>query len=412
MKLVRLLLLGVCLFALGSCSKSNTTPPIQEIPDPTPTAPPSAPPTSPDTSNQPSGPIPSSLQLIPFVRGLNQPLFITPVPGNTSQLYVVEQSGQIRLVENGQVLSEALLDVGSLIGSDPKPEQGLLGLAVHPNFQQNGYIYINYTDTLGDTQIVRYTVKSNRADPASAKPILSVDQPRSNHNGGMLAFGPDGYLYIGMGDGGIKGDVDGYAQSLENLLGKILRIDVNNGDPYAIPPGNPFSGAGGAKREIWSLGWRNPWRFSFDRATGDMWIADVGEESFEEINFQSAGKEGGNYGWRCKEGLEDFDTSGNCSGRTWIDPIFVYNHSVGASVTGGYVYRGSAIPELRGRYIYGDFISGTIWFLTKENGAWTNAKWPNDKIDTLKNISSFGEDANGELFVINYFNGTIYRITK
>jgi glucose/arabinose dehydrogenase len=228
----------------------------------------------------------------------------------------------------------------------------------------------------------------------------------------MLLFGPDGYLYIGTGDGGIPNDATGYAQSLDSYLGKILRIDVNSGDPYAVPP-NAFAAAPGVKTEIWSYGWRNPWRFSFDRETGDMWIGDVGEKALDEISYQPAGLAGNNYGWPCKEASQTFTVNTSapfCTNRTFTDPVLEYTQSVGMSVTGGYVYRGQAIPELRGRYIYGDFVSGNIWFLTLVDGQWQKSEWPNDTLPT-RNISSFGEDSNGEIFVID-FDGTIYKLGK
>jgi glucose/arabinose dehydrogenase len=214
-----------------------------------------------------------------------------------------------------------------------------------------------------------------------------------------------------LGDGGSGGDPDGNGQNLSSLLGKILRIDVDNGDPYAIPEDNPFVGQDGVTQnralpEIWTYGWRNPWRFSFDRETGDMWLGDVGQNAYEEISFQGAGQGGGNYGWRCKEATHDFDLSENCGGE-FIPPVLEYDHSQGASITGGYRYRGSAIPELQGMYIYSDFTNGKIWLASEQNGKWTPTEWQ----DSDLNISSFGEDANNELYVIDY-RGTIYQLTK
>jgi glucose/arabinose dehydrogenase len=350
-------------------------------------------------------PTPEGLTLTPFVDGLELPVFITPVIGSNDKYFVLEKVGRVRVVENGVVSETPVLDIENLVSTGN--EQGLLGITLHPNYQSNGYIFLNYTDEAGDTQIVRYQVSSDVADPTSAQTILSVDQPHSNHNAGMMAFGPDGYLYAVMGDGGSGGDPYALGQDMTSLLGKMLRIDVDNGDPYAIPQDNPFVGQESVRPEIWSYGWRNPWRFSFDRETGDMWLGDVGQNAFEEISFQAAGQGGGNYGWRCREALHEFDMSENCEGKTFIDPVLEYDHSQGASVTGGYVYRGSAIPELQGRYVYGDFTNGYIWLASQQDGAWATALWQ----DTDLNISSFGEDANGELFVIDY-NGAIYKLTQ
>jgi glucose/arabinose dehydrogenase len=350
-------------------------------------------------------PAPEGLSLTPFVDGLELPVFITPVIGSNDKFFVLEKVGRVRVVENGVVTDTSVLDIENLVSKGN--EQGLLGIALHPNYQSNGYIFVNYTDEAGDTQIVRYTVSNDIADPSSVKAILSVDQPHSNHNAGMLTFGLDGYLYIVMGDGGSGGDPYNLGQDMTSLLGKMLRIDVDNGDPYSIPEDNPFVGQDGVRPEIWTVGWRNPWRFSFDRQTGDMWLGDVGQNAYEEISFQPAGEGGGNYGWRCMEATHDFDMSENCDGKTFSDPVLEYDHSQGASVTGGYVYRGSTIPELQGKYVYGDFTNGYIWFATQSGDSWTTTLWQ----DTDLNVSSFGEDADGELFVIDY-SGTIYRLTQ
>jgi glucose/arabinose dehydrogenase len=356
-------------------------------------------------ANANTPPTPEGLTLTPFVDGLELPVFITPVIGSNDKYFVLEKVGRVRVVENGVVSETPVLNIENLVSTGN--EQGLLGITLHPNYQSNGYIFVNYTDEAGDTQIVRYQVSSDVADPTSAQTILSVDQPHSNHNAGMMAFGPDGYLYAVMGDGGSGGDPYALGQDMTSLLGKMLRIDVDNGDPYAIPQDNPFVGQEGVRPEIWSYGWRNPWRFSFDRETGNMWLGDVGQNAFEEISFQAAGQGGGNYGWRCREALHEFDMSENCEGKTFIDPVLEYDHSQGASVTGGYVYRGSSIPDLQGRYVYGDFTNGYIWLASQQDDNWTTALWQ----DTDLNISSFGEDANGELFVIDY-NGAIYKLTQ
>ncbi len=364
----------VSLLALVSCVQANTPPGLED------------------------------LTLTPLVNGLQQPLFVTHAPGDSERLFVLEQVGRVRVVQAGELLAEPLLDIGGLITCCG--ERGLLGLAFHPNYSENGYFFVNYTDSNGTTQIVRYKATNNVADPDSAKTILSVQQPHSNHNGGMIAFGPDGYLYIGMGDGGSGGDPDNNGQNLDSLLGKMLRLDVDNGDPYAIPEGNPFVSEN-ARGEIWSYGWRNPWRFSFDKGTGDMWVGDVGQEQIEEISFQAAGQSGGNYGWRLMEGLHCYDPGSDCNDGSLVLPVLEYPHSEGASVTGGYRYRGSAIPELQGIYIYGDFTNGKLWLASEQEGVWQAALWQ----DSNMNISSFGEDANGELYVVDY-NGAIYQLTK
>jgi glucose/arabinose dehydrogenase len=377
MKTLRVLLTSLCVMVLGAC--------VERV-----------------EANTP--PVPEGLTLQPLVSGLELPVLVTAAPGDTTKLFVVEKVGRVRIVQDSTLLEQSVLDIQNLVSTGN--EQGLLGLALHPNYQNNGYIFVNYTDEAGDTQVLRYQVSNDIADPASAKTILSVDQPHSNHNGGMIAFGPDGYLYIGLGDGGSGGDPDGNGQNLSSMLGKILRIDVDNGDPYAIPEDNPFVGQEDALPEIWTYGWRNPWRFSFDRETGDMWLGDVGQDAYEEISFQGAGQGGGDYGWRCKEALHDYDLSENCDG-DFIKPVLEYDHSQGSSVTGGYRYRGSAIPELQGTYIYSDFTNGKIWFATEKNGTWTVSQWQ----DSDLNISSFGEDAGGELYVVDY-RGTIYQLTK
>jgi glucose/arabinose dehydrogenase len=378
MNLSRLLLTSLCVIGLAACvdnARANT--PIA----------------------------PEGLTLTPVVSGLEQPIFATQAPGDSERLFVLEQIGRIRVVQNGEILADPLLDLTELTRAGG--ERGLLGLAFHPDYQENGYFFVNYTDGNGDTQVVRYNASNNIADPNSAKAILSVKQPHSNHNGGMIAFGPDGYLYIGMGDGGDGGDPDNYGQNLNSLLGKILRLDINSDEPYVIPQDNPFVGQENVRPEIWSYGWRNPWRFSFDRDTGDLWAGDVGQNEIEEISFQAAGQAGGNYGWRLMEAGQCFNPRENCNDGSLVLPVLEYPHSQGASVTGGYRYRGSAIPELQGAYIYGDFTNGKIWLATEQNGSWTANEWQ----DTEANISSFGEDANGELFVVDY-NGTIYRLAQ
>lgn len=347
--------------------------------------------------------------LQPVVSNLNAPVAIAHA--GDDRLFIVLQAGQIVIWNGTSLLPTPFLDIRPLVLSGG--ERGLLGLAFHPDYAQNGFFYINYTDRAGsgDTVIARYTVSAddpNRADPASARTLLTIDQPFSNHNGGQLQFGRDGYIYIGMGDGGAGGDPLNNAQNPASLLGKMLRIDVTGGDPYGIPPTNPFVGQPGVRPEIWATGLRNPWRFSFDRITADLWIADVGQGDVEEIDFQPASSRGGeNYGWRIKEGSACFNPR-SCSSEGLVDPVVEYGHTNGAcSVTGGYVYRGTRTLRLTGVYIYGDYCNGVIWGATRNpNGTVTSRVL----FDTNLFISTFGEDANGEVYVADH-NGAVYRIT-
>lgn len=276
--------------------------------------------------------------------GFTLPLYLTHAGDGSGRIFVVEKGGTIALLENGR-RGTVFLDISDRVRASGY-EQGLLGLAFHPNFARNGYFYVNYTDRRGNTVIERYSLSPSdpqRADPRSAKRILVIEQPYANHNGGMIAFGPDGMLYIGMGDGGGANDPLGAGQNKRTLLGKILRIDVDNGDPYAIPTGNPYADGREGLPEIWSIGWRNPWRFSFDRLTGDKYIADVGQNRFEEVHIERRGAPGGlNYGWNIMEGKHCFAPRTGCNQNGLELPIAEYDHSQGISITGGYVYRGKA----------------------------------------------------------------------
>ncbi len=283
--------------------------------------------------------------------------------------------------------------------------KGCSGWPFIRNFAGNGQLFVDYTDVNGNTVVSRFLADptANQVDPSSEKVLLRVDQPYANHNGGQLAFGPDGFLYIGLGDGGSAGDPLGAGQRLDTLLGKILRLDVDEGDPYAIPPDNPLTGQADARPEIWAYGLRNPWRFSFDRATGEMWIGDVGQNQYEEIDLQPAGLGGLNYGWNEMEGLHEY-RSGYREGLTL--PVWEYDHAQGCSVTGGYVYRGQALPALRGVYLFGDYCSGTLWALARTSeGGWNGVAL----LATGLSISSFGEDEAGEVYVVD-LGGSVYRI--
>lgn len=348
------------------------------------------------------------------VDGLDNPVYVTHAGDGSGRLFVVEKAGRIVVSDNGT--PSTFLDISAQVRSIGS-EQGLLGLAFHPQYATNGYFYVNYIGTDGDTYVSRYEVSSgdaNAANPDSETVLLTVDQPFANHNGGHVAFGPDGYLYIGLGDGGGGGDPDNNAQNTSNLLGAILRIDVDAEDPYGIPPDNPYMGQSG-RDELWAIGLRNPWRFSFDRLNGDLFIGDVGQNAWEEVNYQANGTPGGmNFGWPCFEGVGVYDGyDGDCSSQTTLQaPIIQYSHDEGFSITGGYVYRGVQYPQLYGLYFYGDWANGKIWSITQTSpGIWTE---PTLVLETNFRISSFGEDAAGELYVVEYSlsNGTVRRITQ
>ena len=322
-----------------------------------------------------------------------------------SRLFIVEQDGLIRILNtNGTINTLPFLNISSL--TNQSGEQGLLGMAFHPNYSSNGFFYINYTNNSGNTVIARYSV--NASDPNLANPtgtiLLTISQPFSNHNGGTIKFGPDGYLYIGMGDGGSGGDPGNRSQNINELLGKMLRIDVNSGSPYGIPANNPYVGVAGAD-EIWAIGLRNPWKFSFDRQTGDLWIADVGQNAYEEVNRAASTESGLNYGWRCYEGNTAYNTAGCAPQATMKAPLFVTAHSNGfCSITGGYVYRGTQYPNFQGKYFFSDYCKAQIG-VSDSNGNVTFSQ-----TFTGNNFVSFGEDVNGELYVASISNGMIYKI--
>ncbi|HEX9487005.1 MAG TPA: PQQ-dependent sugar dehydrogenase [Gemmatimonadales bacterium] len=351
-----------------------------------------------------------SLRLVPVVTsGLSSPLYLTAPTGDTARLFVVEQSGQIRIVRHGQLLPAAFLDIHTRLVSGG--EQGLLSVAFHPNYATNGYFYVNYTDLNGDTRVERYTVSaadSNLADTATHKLIIFIPQPYTNHNGGLVMFGPDGMFYIGMGDGGSVGDPQNRAQSPDSLLGKLLRIDVDAGDPYAIPAGNPFATSGGAK-EIWALGLRNPWRFAFDRSAGLLYIGDVGQGLWEEVDVQPASQGGLNYGWRIMEGAHCYNPA-NCSSAGLVLPAVEYDHSNGqCAIIGGFVYRGARFPALAGQYFYADLCAGWVRSFSYAGGVVTGQTSWNLDLSPGSPLS-FGEDARGELYLLT--GGGVYRIAQ
>jgi glucose/arabinose dehydrogenase len=342
----------------------------------------------------------------------NEPMFITHAGDGSGRIFVVEKDGFIRIIaSNGTVLATPFLNIDPLVGSGGS-EQGLLSMAFSPNYSTNGEFYVNYTNNSGDTVIARYSVSGdpNVADPGSAQIVLPIDQPQSNHNGGQIQFGPDGMLYIGMGDGGGAGDTANNAQTVNRLLGKMLRIDVETGNPvtYTIPADNPFVGQAGYREEIWHIGLRNPWRFSFDSQTGDMYIGDVGQGQWEEIDFQPASSEGGeNWGWRCYEGDATYNTAGCQPASAYDFPVHDYNHSGGrCSVSGGYVYRGGVYPRMQGMYFFADYCSGETYGMQFFNNAWITQ----ELYDFGGNPTTFGEDEAGNTYVATQ-GGIVYRLT-
>ncbi len=351
------------------------------------------------------------LQVEPFVTGLEEPVYVTSAHDGTGRLFVVERRGRIRIIRNGSLLAQPFLDIRPLVNSG-FTEQGLLSVVFHPQYTQNGHFYVDYTDASGASNVVRYTVSSNPdvADPGSAATILTIPHPQAqNHNGGLLLFGPDGYLYGGWGDGGGAGDQFGNAQNLSALLGKILRLDVDSAFPYAIPPDNPFVGVAGARPEIWAYGLRNPWRYAFDRATDDLYIADVGQNRYEWVHFEPATSLGGvNYAWPMREGRHCYPSGEPCAPPPGSPaPIAEYGHDLGCSITGGIPYRGSAYPNVAGVYFFADFCSGRIWSLDRQpSGDWRQTQI----LDTDIQISSFGEDEAGEQYLTGLGSGTLYRL--
>lgn len=343
---------------------------------------------------------------VPVISGLQNPLGIANPGDSSDRLFILEQRGRIRIFQGGELLPEPYLDISSKVGCCG--ERGLLGLAFHPQYAQNGAFYVNYTDLDGNSVIARYQVQPDdpdRADPESERLLLYISQPYGNHNGGSVVFGPEGYLYLGLGDGGAANDPHSNGQATDTLLGKILRIDVDEGELYAIPPDNPYVGGGGLP-EIWAYGLRNPWRFSFDRLTGDIYIGDVGQNQWEEINYLPAGSPpNANFGWNYREGMHPFKGAPP-PGETLLDPVAEYAHDQGCSVTGGVVYRGQELPEWQGVYLYGDYCSGNVWgLLQTPQGGWQNELL----FETGVQISSFGEDESGEVYLVDYA-GVVYRL--
>ncbi len=352
-----------------------------------------------ETPPPPAGTVPVALQEV--ASGLAFPVYLTAPPGDP-RLFVLEKGGAIRVIKDGTLLPLPFLDLTGKVSTGS--EQGLLGLAFEPAYATTGRFVVHYTDLAGDTRVSSFHVSADpdRADPTTEAVLLTADQPFANHNGGQIAFGPDGLFYLGLGDGGSEGDPTGTGQGLSDLLGSILRISLTGAGGYTIPPDNPFAGVSGARGEVWSYGLRNPWRFSFDRLTGDLYIGDVGQSRLEEIDVAKAADGGGrgiNFGWNLMEGTSCY-VAASCDTTGLALPMVEYDHGQGCSVTGGYVYRGSAIPALQGQYFYADYCSGFVRSVRVTGGAATDqADWP-----TLRPggaVPSFGEDAAGELYVLS-----------
>ena len=338
--------------------------------------------------------------------GLRDPVYLT-APAGDSRLFVVEQPGRIRIVRGGRLLPRPFLDLTREVGYGG--ERGLLSLAFHPAYRENGLFYVNFTDRSGNTRVERFKIGSDPdvADPGSQRLVLEVDQPYANHNGGHILFGPDGKLYIGMGDGGGAGDPHGNGQSRATLLGALLRLDVDRGDPYSIPANNPFARSRKFRREIWAYGLRNPWRFCFDSATGLLYIADVGQNRWEEIDVVGSREAGLNFGWNRMEGAHCFRTPA-CDRSGLVLPVVEYGHGEGCSVTGGFVYRGRALPQLVGHYFYADYCQGWVRSFRWERGqALDHRQWV---LPNPGQILSFGLDAAGELYLLTG-DGRVSRIT-
>ena len=359
-----------------------------------------------------------SVELQPIiVAGLDRPIGLTHAGDGTQRLFINEQKGRIRLFRQitGTLEDVPYLDISDRVHSGG--ERGLIGVAFHPDYADNGSFFVHYSANgtscdagEGDTVVSRFRVSPDdpdRADPDSELCLLTVSQPYGNHNGGQLAFGPDGYLYIGLGDGGSAGDPRNNAQNRGTLLGSLLRIDVDGGSPYAIPDDNPFVGEADFRGEIWAWGLRNPWRFSFDRLTGDLWIGDVGQNRWEEVDLQPAASRGGeNYGWPCREGLHAFnERKPGCPVADAVDPVIEYGHEPECSVTGGYRHRGRLSPGLNGIYLYGDYCSGTIWGAWPSDGKWETAVLYEGRFG----LTTFGEDEDGEVYVV--YGDEVYLVT-
>ena len=345
-----------------------------------------------------------TIDLEPYAAGLQAPLLLTHAGDGSGRSFVVEQGGTIRIVEDGEVAPEPFLDISDK--TEGGGEQGLLGLAFHPDFERDGRFFVNYTDLAGDTVVASYRAEGSSADSTSEQVLLEIDQPYANHNGGHLAFGPDGYLYIASGDGGSAGDPEDNAQNRDSLLGKLLRIDVDDPAGYGVPSDNPWADGRDGAPEVWAYGLRNPWRFSFDGPSDTLWVGDVGQGELEEINRVGADEAGLDFGWNQMEGSRCYEGS-DCETAGRVLPVTEYGHDLGCSVTGGFVYRGEDFPELQGGYFFADYCSGRIWAV--------DAEIPGPVEPTLlysseRALSSFGLDEEGELYVTDIGAGEVLRV--
>ena len=348
------------------------------------------------------------IELTVVAQHLEGPVHVTNAGDSTDRLFVVEKPGRIRVVAGGRLLPTPFLDIVTSVAPTGWAE-GLFSVAFSPHYRTNGFFYVYYTDRTGKAVIARYSVSSDpqRADTTAATTVLTLDARDETHNGGQLAFGPDGYLYIGTGDGSTGGTHTGSAQNLRSLHGKLLRLDVEGTQPYAVPPDNPFMGRPDARPEVWAFGLRNPWRFAFDRLTGDLYIGDVGQHEREEIDLLPARSQGGqNFGWHVLEGRRCVDSSGSCAGQALVPPVTEYGHDLGCAVTGGYRYRGRQSPALRDMYLFADYCSGRIWALTPDDG-WRRTELAR----TERQIGSFGEDEQGELYIADTGAGEILKLS-
>jgi glucose/arabinose dehydrogenase len=419
---------------LAGCAGTNAgptpTPPAINTPRPSPTAPDTAetnleapaqpapteteavPPTTPAEETPPEPPQPDRVtafpdpagyQWTPLLSGLTRPTDLTAPNDGSGRIFILEQAGLIRIARDGQMLPEPFMDIRAQVG-DQANEQGLLGLAFHPEYAENGFFFTNYTDTSGTTVISQWQVSDqpDRGDADSEQILMRIQQPFGNHNGGGVKFGPDGFLYLSLGDGGSGGDPQNHGQNTATLLGTLLRIDPDLNGGYTIPEDNPFINGEG-QPEIWSYGLRNPWRFTFDDATGDLYIADVGQNAIEEINFVAAGTPGGlNFGWNYKEGTQPFRGT-IPAGLELVDPVYEYTHSEGCSVTGGHVVRAEHLPDWNGIYIYGDYCNGRVWGLLQAADGWQSQLM----FTTGINISAFGKDEAGNIYLLDHRNGAV-----
>lgn len=388
---MRQLFIFVLIGIFAGCGGGDSTPSPTPTPTPTPTTP--------------------SVKLTSLVTGLSAPLDLEISDDNSGRMFVVEQSGRVKIISNGAVLPTAFLDISGIV-SQEGGELGLLGIAFHPGFATHPIFYANYTQTVGGqlkSVIAEFQVSSGDPNVADSTPrvLLTVDQPFPNHKAGQLAFGNDGLLYFGLGDGGDAGDPLNNAQNTTSFLGKILRIDVDSGSPYGVPTGNLFPGGLGGLPEIYAYGFRNPWRLSFDQPTGRLFVADVGQGSWEEIDFvDDPATKGGNFGWRVMEGSHCFNPSSGCDMTSKVLPIFEYDHSNGnIAVIGGYIYHGTAVAGLAGMYVFGD-LSGKVWGLKQNtDGTWTQV----DLLTGTFQLASFGQDTSGELYIVDH-SGSISKI--